>query len=316
MNSRNLFRFFLRSIGLIILLVILVRGVQSGLLDLLARTDWALFGLAAGMAFPMFWLKSERWRYLLRDQGIQLSSSEAYSVYLRSYYIGIITPARAGEFGKAWHIQQQGYSFSAGLLTTLVDRLLDMIIILIAGLVGIFSLALLDDASRLLTLATIPVLFVLMVLPLWPAGWRFIGRWLPAGGRINRMTDQFAEATALLRWQQILIGLLLTIIAYAITFFECWLVARALQIDVSYTFIIFAVSVAGLVSLLPISLAGLGTRDAAFIILFASQGVASADALAFSILYFGIFGIILSLGGAVLWFRQPLFEKQSIPNNA
>jgi uncharacterized membrane protein YbhN (UPF0104 family) len=82
------------------------------------------------------------------------------------------------------------------------------------------------------------------------------------------------------------------------------LVALALELDLSLLTIGWTRSAAVLVTVLPVSLAGLGLREGAFVLLLAPYGIAAADALSYSLLAFAAtvlaFGLI---GGVIEAFR-------------
>ena len=72
------------------------------------------------------------------------------------------------------------------------------------------------------------------------------------------------------------------------------LVAGALSLDLSLATIAWTRSAAVLVAILPISVAGLGVREGAMVILLAPYGIGAADALTYSLLAFAT--TVLSVG--------------------
>jgi len=67
-----------------------------------------------------------------------------------------------------------------------------------------------------------------------------------------------------------------------------------------------AFSLAASVVLLPVSISGLGARDANLVFILGLIGIGPQKALALSLLYFAIFGMALGLMGAVFWYRRPV----------
>lgn len=76
-------------------------------------------------------------------------------------------------------------------------------------------------------------------------------------------------------------------------------------ITVDFLIVCVIVSCAGLIVLLPISIAGLGTREMVFITMFSLFGVDNAVALAASLLHFGLFFIIGSAIGSLALLALP-----------
>jgi uncharacterized membrane protein YbhN (UPF0104 family) len=89
-------------------------------------------------------------------------------------------------------------------------------------------------------------------------------------------------------------------------FLLAWYVTQAFGIDVDLAYVCLIMPVITLVELLPISVSGLGTRDAAAIYFFSVVGVSSASAVGFSIGYLLIGNYLLAMAGLILWIRRPV----------
>jgi uncharacterized membrane protein YbhN (UPF0104 family) len=76
-----------------------------------------------------------------------------------------------------------------------------------------------------------------------------------------------------------------------------WILAEGIGVDVPVLFHFFAVPLIIIVTLIPITLNGIGLREAAFVYLYASEGVAAADAVAISVVLTGLLLLFGLLGG-------------------
>ena len=74
----------------------------------------------------------------------------------------------------------------------------------------------------------------------------------------------------------------MTTLAWAINYWSVYLFGRAFDFEISYLEMAGIASVFTLVSFIPISVMGMGTRDAVLILLLAKYGVTEAQAVAFS----------------------------------
>jgi hypothetical protein len=81
---------------------------------------------------------------------------------------------------------------------------------------------------------------------------------------------------------------------------QAWLLGVALGISLGPSAYLIYVPLILLVMLLPITVNGIGTSQAAFVWLFGASGVTSADAFALSVLFVAL-GIVGNLPGAVLY---------------
>ena len=124
----------------------------------------------------------------------------------------------------------------------------------------------------------------------------------------------FGEAGAAAQMREVLLGfgtttvvvaVLLTLAAYGVFFGQCTLLAHALGIPLSYLTVSYAISLGSLVTLIPISVSGLGTREATIIAYLATVGVAAEEALGFSLLVFATFYLGGGGLGAIAWWLKP-----------
>ena len=76
-------------------------------------------------------------------------------------------------------------------------------------------------------------------------------------------------------------------------------------------------AITNLISFIPITISGLGTREAMLIFLFSLLGLSSEHAVTYSLLVFSVFYIGGALFGLVAWMINPMnikFDKSSIDN--
>lgn len=309
-----------RLIGLAILVLILTR------LDLKA-TGAALAGLRVGyllLAFaanlPLFGLKAWRWQYTLRMQDIRYPWRDAFLAFVAGLFLGLVTPGRVGEMSKALYLKQDaGVPVSVGLANVLMDRLFDLYTILVLGTVGLAWFHLLPGWLWWLILAgtlatiTLPVVLLNERLAAWALA---LLRRLPIFGRFDaRLTgaaQRFQDGLRPLLKPRLVIPLLITQLAYILFFAQGQLLARAVDLHIGIAYLAMSLSVAGVITLLPISISGLGTRDAALIAMFAPLGIAKEHAMAFSAIYFLTFYVVGGAIGAIAWQTKPLRERASL----
>lgn len=306
-----------RLIGLGILVLILFKLDLEATIQVLAGVHWGYLLLAVAANPLLFGIKSWRWRELLRMQGINYPWSDAFLVFVSGLFLGLVTPGRVGEMGKALYLKQdRDVPVSEGLANVLVDRLFDLYTILVLGTMGLIWFQLLPGwALALIAAGTIVALFMpFALLSERLASW---GLHLLRRAPILRHYDaRLAEATG--RFQQglrpllkpgLMVPLAPTLVAYALFFGQARLLALALDLPVGILYLAVCLSVAGVITLLPISFSGLGTRDAILIALFTPLGLAAEDAVAFSLLFFLTFYVGGGIIGVLAWQLKPLRDR-------
>ena len=308
-------RNWLRLLGLALLAFLLWRVDTRQLGNVLYQVAPTLLVVAVLLNVPQISLKVFRWRWLLRSQQIQYGLWPASLSYFGSIFVGLLTPGRLGEFVKALHVSQDcGMSTARAFSTVLADRLFDLYALLLVGGAALLTLTADPDVNGALGLIGFTVLLTLPLVMLLNArafGWlqafglRF-GSWgqklFAPQGWLMQLRKGLRELT--LPWLARAAGL--TILAYGIFFSQCYLLAMALGLSVGYAQVSYAVALGSLVTLLPVSISGLGTREAAIIAYLGTAGVPVEAALGFSLLVFVTFYVAGGLMGAVAWVMKPV----------
>jgi uncharacterized protein (TIRG00374 family) len=305
---------WIRLIGIALLLVLIWRLDFSGTLALLKKVSLPILGLVVLLNIPQIFIKAFRWRELLHVQKIYYGLWPATLSYFGSIFIGLLTPGRLGELIKAIHVSQdcEGVSKSRALSSVLVDRLFDLYALLLVGGAALLSRG--RTLSNFLALAESALVLVLPLVillndPLFQWFKKLgskMGKW---GKKLFAPESWLMELRHALRELPIgsaFIAAFLTTLAYAVFFEQCFLLAQALNLNATFLHITYAVSLGSLVTLIPISISGLGTREATIVAYLGSVGIPSELSLGFSLLIFVAFYIAGGLMGAVAWMIKPV----------
>ena len=126
-----------------------------------------------------------------------------------------------------------------------------------------------------------------------------------AAGAIGEESRAALDGLRQLRGRHLILPVAATVLATALTFAQGYLVARAMGLLVGFWPLSVALAAVSITSLLPISVAGLGTREATLAILLAPAGVGLADTLGFSLAYLITVSGSLALIGLLVWMIKP-----------
>jgi hypothetical protein len=300
-----------RLIGPALLIVLLWQVDVSTLSELARDLNKPLIFLVLVLHFPLVWFKSLRWQHLLWTQQIQYSLRNAYLAYFGSLFIGLLTPGRLGEFVKAVHVSRDcDVPLSFATASVLTDRLFDLYILLVFG--GAALLALAPGNLEILALLASTALLTLPLLlffndQAFAYGTNLFSRWRSVMvHKVLHWIGEMRRGMRMLSWQGALLAALFTLLAYGIFFGQCFLLARALNLPLSFVNTSYAVALGSLVTLIPISISGLGTREAAIIAYLGTLGLTAEAALSFSLLVFLTFYLGSGLLGALAWWIKPV----------
>lgn len=316
---------WLRLAGVVLLLILLswLDLKQTG--QILQAADGQLIGAAIVINLPMIFIKTIRWQAIMAAQKIRYPLRDAYLAYWSSIFIGFFTPGRLGEFVKAAHVSRDcRVSGGQALSGVLADRLFDLLALLLAG--GAALLALSGSEADLLMMLGAAALLILL-----PALWINERCWNWFRQQVQRLENRFfgkpalftrllAEKSGLsdlrqglyqLTWPWLLAATSLTSLAYLVFFFQCYLLALALHLQVGFISVLYSVALGSLVTLLPLSISGLGTREAAIVAYLGTVGVTAEVALSFSLVIFFTFYVAGGVIGALAWWLKPVALTRS-----
>jgi uncharacterized protein (TIRG00374 family) len=303
----------IRLLGVILFIVILTRVDLSSVLSVIADVNLSYLGTAIVLTIPMLVLKSWRWQSLLKMQGIAYPLRQAFPAYVGGLYLGMVTPGRLGELGRAFYLtNDRGLSLGAAFSSVVVDRLLDIYVLLLAGGYGLIAYSLLPGG----TIPSVIILVLLVALPLSLLR-KTIGKGLIRAiyhvrlfarfrARIDTSADQFYHGVDMLARPRLILPLAITLAAWAVYFAQCYLLVLSLEFHLSYLDTAVYMAAAILVTLIPISIAGIGTRDATLIALFSVQGIDAESALSYSLLVLFSFYVCVAVMATIAWQIKPI----------
>jgi len=304
---------YVRLIGLIILVFILTRIDLDAFIAQFKNINFYFLFTAIILNLFLIFAKSIRWKLFLNTQNLSISIKNAFSIYLSSLYIGFITPGRLGEIIKALYLKQNRVtSFSKGLSSAIMDRLLDLYLLILLGSFGVYYFL----KGRIIHLEFVFGLVIILSLPLiilHPKVLNLLTRFLfrkiipkKFKNKIDESVNEFNEGINQIINPVLLFGILLTVFSYSLFFFQCFLIAKSIGLQISYFDLALIMSIVNIITFIPISISGLGTREASMISLFKLIGLSTEAAISFSLLIFFVFFICGGLMGFIAWWLNPI----------
>ena len=302
-----------RLLGLMILVYILCKIDWTQMASVLKRTELLWIIIAMLINIPQLWFKSTRWQSLLFMQGKTIRNGEAFLLYVSSVYLGVVTPGRLGEFAKAIYLKQERItSVSHGFSSVLVDRLCDLYLLFLLAMAGLVFLTPWAGAeifgwTGLAGAMGIPAIFFLSNRTQRFFSWiyqKVLASKLPESAKEG--AEQFVKGMQELMTYRIYGAGLLTLLAWSLFFLQCFLIAKAIGLPITYMEVIPIMAITNIFTFLPVSISGLGTREAALCFLLLPRGISLELILAYSMGVLFVFFIVGGIMGAVAWWVRPL----------
>ncbi|VVB59981.1 Lysylphosphatidylglycerol synthase TM region [uncultured archaeon] len=255
-------------------------------------------------------LKGLKWKMSLGIFDIKTKLLDATEMWIIGFSIGAMTPGRMGDFVKILYLDEKK---SKSMGAVLLDRLTDVFAVLVFALMGlgIFGSAV-GSAKQMIFLAFAALLAGILILKKYhkPLSGAVLSRIVPKKYRASLKEGAahfFESSRQALKYRKRIFGIsLMSVFIWMVSGLQGFIIARSLGIGIGYLPLLFILSIVALVELIPITVAGLGTREATIVFLMSVLGVESEKAIVFSLVNF-IFGyLVLALVGYVFWLRRPV----------
>jgi hypothetical protein len=311
-------RVVIRIAVAVIALTLLVSRVDlKAVREALVATSPAAIGLATFASFAANLVVAFRLRVLLAAQGVPARARQTFAINLAAFFYNLFLPV-GGVGVAAIRLQRLSHHrhgrFTAALTAMVCDR---VAAIATLGLVGL-ACWMLDPhpkpAGSLVIILGGTTAIALMLAPrIVPVALRSLVRdlqiggsgtwWAPALLRLSNALGSVARLSP--ATLATLLGL--SILAQMVGILVFAALGHGLDLPVSLVSMGWIRSVVVLLTVLPISIGGLGVREGALVFTLQAFGVAAHDAIALSILIFATTIVAPGLAGGVLeggrWLR-------------
>ena len=293
----------LRVLVSVVMLALLVPRVH--LPSLLPRWNvTAVVWLAAalGATFLGVVLSTLRWQRVTKALGLPARGGRLLSHYLAGLFVSnFLIGTTAGDVLRVLRLSADTGERPASFASVVLERLSGWVVLPVITLIGLFvnpGLRHLGTASRLALAVALATLVLLVAVLAAAASQRVAGRmaghegWLRFVGAVHLGVDRFR------RHPGAVVGVLAAGFAYQLmVVVSVWLAAAALRLDVGFTAMLAFVPAVAIAQVLPLSIGGLGLREAAMVVFLTPLGVPASQAVALGLVFYGI-NLVASLVGA------------------
>jgi uncharacterized protein (TIRG00374 family) len=266
------------------------------------KSGWVLLSLSG--VIIVLALKSFRWHLLLKQEGINFSYWNSVKSYFSSYAIGIVTPGRLGEFIKIYNVRQiTETDILTSFRSTLVDRLFDLSILFLFAVSGTLRFLSNNSVGHLTGLILSLALTISLILLIRISLGKLFDFKKNGIKRIQRFIKkclfQLTDYKSIRLW-------IISFTAYFFFFLTTWFLLKSLSLKISIIDAGYVLSIVGLILLLPISIAGFGTREISLVYLLSLYGISAEPVITFSIMHFLVFFGWGGFLGLIFWILNPI----------
>ena len=308
---------FLPLIGIVLFAYIVWETGIEKILESFHTINLFYVLISIGFILIVLLLRALRWKLIIRAHEFDESVLKCGKLLLIGLFTGIITPGKIGDAARAFYLDKN-QSFGKRLSTVIVDRMVDIIVTIIFALIGILLLNELLGYTVLsfwLIAGFCAAFFIgLYLLTKKSLVQRLIGPifnfFVPEKHKkgMSSTFHDFYSAVGKLKKKRfnLFVIIIFTVIIWLLTIVEILFFGLILGISFDYWFMLSVISITAIIEIIPISVSGLGTREAFWLVVLPFIGMTSGTIISFSLVYL-FFGIWLwAFIGFLLWLKNPL----------
>ncbi len=253
-----------------------------------------------------------RWWFICRRLKIDATFTWLFQIYYAAWFLSALPLLGVSPIAKLLYLNAAGKPVGTSAVSITLDKLFDVIGLLIFGIFGLIYFPQTMTNKSEIAVFVGGSLLALIVLwrfrdKIWPALIIFLKRYTT-----QRLQNIASSLYTDLRefWSgfdkrffvmivgiSIAIGVLRALVLYVL--------AISLNISVSFGFIIICRAIIGLVNVIPVTISGLGTRDAVLLLMMPLAGVSKEAAIALGLTAF-LWNICSEFAGIFFWLNNPL----------
>ena len=265
--------------------------------------------ISLSLTLPRLMIRTYVWKIIQKEHNINLTFFQSLKIFLIGYFYGSFTPGYVGQLMRVPYMKEKtGDPYGKLFVNSLIETIVHSISLFAMIFFGAF-----------LVLGTFPELFFIVVLWLFimaiiliyfikkNRGEKFfyflIKYFIPKKLKNNftKFVDTFYNDFPKIKG--LIIPVILGIFTWIIIFSQEYMIIIALGLDIPYLYFMLLFPIANVVGFIPITFAGLGTRELTAVILFSTLFlVPEAEIFVVSLVGFiitdvftGFIGFIISL---------------------
>lgn len=297
-------------------------GITLGLISWILRgTSLHDIGAAVGRTHLIFilaamaiyvlniWIRALRWRVLLESCGpAPPVSFLVQSCLISRLFCNLLPSTIGGDAFRIYDCCSLGQSKSQSVSVIFVDRFLGLLVLVLFALVALLisnRLAVyVPHLSFWVAVAAVGMMVLVGMLFFPPAGLHevFAKLRFPAGRKLHSL---FQALFAFRNQRRTLIkALALSTVLQAVVVFYSFLIGMALDIPIDLLGFFQIAPLAAVITMLPITINGIGLRENVLVLFFAAYAVSKSEALAYALVFYLLLVFQGAMGGIVYIFRR------------
>lgn len=276
----------IKIVGILIFIYILSLLDYRLVVESILNLNLVYILVYAVLWYLFFFVKVYRW-HVIQNYFIftkKLSFQENFFVYVETIYLSYVTPGKIGDIARLWIMKENyGIDKKDSFVAYIFDRIQDLYFLVLFSLFSLLFVIELDVPKYVYILFMMFLIFYIFKN-------FFINQIQKISQYMQKIKTDFLFEIKIF---------FINLSAFFIYFSQVYILAKAMNLNIDFLFIVAVVSISAIATLIPLSISGLGVREGIFIFLLASVGVGKEDAVVLSLLdnvvFVALFIVLLQL---------------------
>ncbi len=302
--------------GFAILAALIYRIGFSEIMDVMRAADTGLLFAVLLISAATLFLKFVRWKIILNLSNIKIGFFESSKIYLIGLFFGSVTPSKIGDLFKLYYLRKHyKISRTLSISISILDRVFDVALVFLLSIFGLVMLFQYIPSGFLLGLFLTAFLVILVAMfnekifykvsfVILPRITFLIKRFYKIKVVNKSLVDDLYLPVRVFKENPLFLILTfgLTLLIWVTSASQMQVILLSLGQYATVEMLLVFISIAAAVTLLPITIAGIGTRDATLIFFLSLLAIPSEKALSTSLIYFFFGQLIWAFLGGIYYF--------------
>jgi len=212
-------------------------------------------------------------KIMLKALNEKLIFTKTLKHYLRSWAYGLFLPGKIGEFSLIYFLKKENIELSKGTIIAFTDKIITFFVLFIIAFFGLINILNLNDIISILVL--IFLVFGLAFFFLVTEKGRDLIKKYVLKRYSKKFKNFFKNFSYLLKKRTLflLLNTFFTLLKWFLIFIIIYLLFKSIDYHINFMILISAISIGLIISLIPISISGLGVRENSSLAVFVYYNV-------------------------------------------
>ncbi len=181
---------------------------------------------------------------------------------------GMLAPGKLGEFSIVYLLKKDGVEYGEGLAISIIDKLVTFFTLTVISSFALFIFFSVEQAIRVIIICTL-IFICIMIIVFAPFSRKLVRKYILR--KYEKNFTGFAKTAKIYikkGWWAVLVNMIFTIIKWVTIAFVMKLIFMSFGLIIPWWIVLLITSATTLISLIPVSISGLGIRESSATFLY------------------------------------------------